>query len=184
MPSGDDRFINNIFIKTSAPAYDIFENARRSKREKGTMDFGLAVYDLHPAVMPAQAFPVSEMSRVKLPVRSVRNQFLNGANPYKNGVDDMINNSWNTELRVDSTSDGIYLFLKTSGDVIINDGDLVNSYDLGEAIIPGIGFDMEDGAAVLFQRDYFNLTRMQGKNKVGPFAEIKKAENGVKVWPK
>lgn len=29
---GDDRYLNNIFIKTPAPPYDIFEKANRPKR--------------------------------------------------------------------------------------------------------------------------------------------------------
>lgn len=184
MLSGDDRFINNIFIKTPVPAYDIFENARRSKREKGTMDFGLGIYDLHPAKMPEQAFPVSEMSRVKLPVMSAHNLFLNGATPYKNGMDDVISSSSNGNLRVDSRSDGKYLYVETSGDMIIKEGDLVNSYDLGEAIIPGVIFDMADGAPVLFNHDYLHEPRMKGKNKIGPFADFKVAETGIKLWPK
>jgi alpha-N-arabinofuranosidase len=184
MPSGDDRFINNIFIKTPVPAYDIFENARRPKREKGTMDFGLGMYDLHPATMPAQTFPVSEMSRVKLPVRSAHNLFLNGAMPYKNGVDDVIMNTSNVNLKVDSTANGIYLSVKTSNNETIKEGELVTGNDLGEAIIPGLTFDMADGVAVSFDHDYLKESRVKGKNNIGPFAEFKVAGTGIRLWPK
>jgi alpha-N-arabinofuranosidase len=34
---GDDRYYNNVFIKTPVPGYDIFEKANRPKRGKGTM---------------------------------------------------------------------------------------------------------------------------------------------------
>ena len=79
----------NIFIKTTPPPYDIFENANRWKRAEGTMDFGLGMYNEYPATIPEKDFYISEMSNVKLPVISEKNVYLNGAAPYKNGRDEV-----------------------------------------------------------------------------------------------
>lgn len=182
--SGDERFINNIFIKTPAPEYDIFENARRPKREEGTMGFGLSMYDLHPGAMPQNAFPISEMSRVKLPVTAENNSFLNGAIPYKNGTNNVVDKKSNTNIRIEENADGIYLHLKASDDVTVTEGKIVNSFDLGEALIPGVIFDRTDGTPILFNSDYFNELRKQNRNKVGPFANLIAGDNTIKLWPR
>ena len=70
---GDDRWINNIFVKTTAPPYDIFEKAKRPKREVGMMGFGLSMYDNYPATLSVPDFAISEMSNVRLPVKTENN---------------------------------------------------------------------------------------------------------------
>ena len=64
LQTGDDTYISNIFIKTPAPSYDIFEKADRPKRREGTMGFGLSMYNDNPAVLTGINFPISEMSNV------------------------------------------------------------------------------------------------------------------------
>ncbi len=182
--SGDERFLNNIFIKTTAPEYDIFENARRPKRKEGTMDFGLGMYDLHPAGLPETAFPISEMSKVKLPVKAENNIFLNGAVPYKNGVNDVVSRKADPDIRIEEKADGIYLFL-TLGDYNSNmESKMINSSDLGEAMVPGVIFDNPDGTSILFNQDYFNKSREDGLNSVGPFRNLSTGEQSIKVWNK
>jgi len=181
--SGDERYINNIFIKTPAPAYDIFENARRPKREEGTMDFGLNMYNNHPAELPKTAFPISEMSRVKLPVKAENNLYLNGAMPYKNGINNVVNNNSNINIRIDEKTEGIFLQLESTNEIEVLEGMMINGFDFGEALIPEVVFDNADGTPVLFNYDYFNEMRVQNKNNVGPFANFNTGNKLIKLWP-
>ena len=180
--SGDEKFLNNIFIKTTAPQYDIFENARRPKRKEGTMDFGLGMYDLHPTEMPESAFPISEMSEVKLPVTAENNHYLNGAVPYKNGVNDAVSRNTDPDIRIEEKADGIYLFLTLGDDISNMKSTRINSFDLGEAMVPGVIFDNPDGTPILFKQDYFNRSREDGLNSIGPFRDLSTGEQSIKVW--
>ena len=71
---GDDKWVNNIFVKTPLPPYDIFENAHRAKKEQGMMDFGLGVYDDFPAKLSPN-YAIGEMSNFKLPVKAENNLY-------------------------------------------------------------------------------------------------------------
>ncbi len=184
LQSGDDRYINNIFTKTPAPPYDIFENANRWKRKEGTMDYGLDMYDIHPTVMPETGFPISEMSKVKLPVIADNNLYLNGAVPYKNGVNEIVDRNSDLNIRIEVQADGIYLFLEVS-DVFPNmESKIINGFDLGEAMVPGVIFENSDGTSILFNKDYFNKCREDGSNSVGPFRDLSSGEQSIKVWNK
>jgi len=184
LQAGDDRYINNIFIKTPAPPYDIFENANRWKREEGTMDYGLGMYDLHPTVLPESGFPISEMSKVKLPVNAENNLYLNGAVAYKNGVNEVVDREADSDIRIEEKEDGIFLFLKISEELSGMEGKLINSFDLGEAMVPGVIFENPDGTPVLFSTDYFNESRERNRNTVGPFSNLNTGINKMKLWPR
>ncbi len=181
---GDDRYYNNIFIKTPAPPYDIFKNANRPKREKGTMDYGLGIYDNYPSVMPPSDFIISEMSEVKLPVRAEGNLYVNGAVPYKNGKGEVVVDKSGTVIRIEKKADGIYLYLKVSNDFTGKVNKIIKSTDLGEAIVPEAIFENNDGTPILFSTDYFNEDRKENKNPTGPFGNLNPGENSIKLWPK
>ncbi len=184
LQSGDDRFINNIFIKTPAPPYDIFEKANRWKRKEGTMDYGLGMYDLHPAEQPESDFPIWEMSKVKLPVKAENNLYLNGAIAAKNGVNELVDKNADTDIRIEEKQDGIYLILKLSEDFPGMESKTINSFDLGEAMVPGVIFDNPDGHPVMFNRDFFQKSREENLNSVGPFRDLGSGERSFKVWEK
>jgi hypothetical protein len=181
---GDDRWINNIFVKRPAPPYDIFENAKRPKREKGMMDFGLSIYDNYPAMLSEPNFAIGEMSNVKLPVKAENNLYLNGAIPSKNGVNEKEINNSDNDLRVEEKEDGTYLFWKVSYDFAKTESKIINSSSFGEALVPGAVFDNEDGSPVLFSDDYFNNSRERNSNKAGPFTNLGFGDNKLKLWPK
>jgi len=181
---GGDRYLNNIFIKTPAPSYDIFEKANRPKREKGTMDYGLGIYDNYPADLSQKSFIISEMSEVKLPVKAENNLYVNGAVPFKNGIGDIVVNYPEINIRIAKKADGSYLYINFSDDLIRMENRIINSLDLGEAIVPEAIFDNPDGTSILFNSDYFNETRHRNNNRVGPFINVSKGENMIKLWPK
>jgi alpha-L-arabinofuranosidase len=180
---GDDRYLNNIFIKTTAPPYDIFEKANRPKRREGMMDFGLGMYSDHPSVLTETDFPITEMSKVKLPVVAENNIYLNGAIQYKGGANEFDFKNAETEIRIEEKEDGIYMVLNTKGDFSIVNSKVINSFDFGEAMVPGVPFENPDGTPVLFDRDYFNATRAE-VNSAGPFSKISLKNNMVRLWPK
>ena len=181
---GDDRWVNNIFIKTPAPPYDIFENANRPKREEGLMDFGLGMYENYPASLKGTDFAIGEMSQVKLPVTAVGNLYLNGAIPFKNGANELAINNAETTIRVEEKEEDVYLHFTPDGNFPGKNCRIVNGTDLGIALVPEAVFDNPDGSLLLFNSDYFNENRDFRENKAGPFSNIGKRGNKIKLWPK
>jgi hypothetical protein len=182
--SGDDRYYNNIFLKTPVPSYDIFENARRPKRREGTMDFGLGMYDRYPADKPESDFPLWEMSRAKLPVVAEHNLYQNGAVPYKNGVNELLDRETDAEIRLEERAEGIYLVFTVTENIATMEGVILNSFDLGEAMVPGVIFEHPDGTPILLNRDYFHKRREKGLNAIGPIRDLGSGQQSVKVWDK
>lgn len=180
---GDDRYYNNVFIKTPEPPYDIFVNANRPKREKGMMDFGLGMYNNYSAEIPRKDYAISEMSQVLLPVKAVNNQYVNGAIPYKNGNNELVIDKPGTTIRVEKKPDGIYLYLKLSDDFTVTGSKQINSAELGEALVPAAIFENPDGSPILFNADYFNVKRDSNINRVGPFNSLRAGEYNIKLWP-
>jgi alpha-N-arabinofuranosidase len=181
---GDDRYYNNVFIKTPAPLYDIFEKAGRPKREKGAMDYGLGMYDNYPAGMPLKDYAISEMSQVKLPVIAKNNLYVNGAVPNKNGKGELVMDKPGTSIQIEKKPDGIYLHLKLSDDLAIKESTIISSAELGEALVPEAIFESADGNPILFNTDYFGVKRDLNMNKTGPLNSVRIGENTIKVWPK
>jgi len=181
---GDDRYYNNVFIKTPAPPYDIFEKANRPKREKGTMDYGLGIYDNYPAGMPQKDFIIGEMSEIKLPVKAENNLYVNGAVPYKNGKNEVVSNKPVANIRIENKADGRYLYLQLGDDLTTMGSMIISSLDLGEALVPEAIFENPDGTSILFNTDYFNEKREPNRNQVGPFIKVSRGENSIKIWPK
>ena len=181
---GDDRWINNIFIKTPAPPYDIFEKANRPKRKEGTMGFGLAMYDEHPSALTETESAISEMSNVKLPVMAENNLYLNGAVQHKSGLNEVVFKNAETEIRIEEKGDGIYLYLNTKGDFRNVESKILNSFGFDEAMVPEVLFDNPDGTPVLFNVDYFNASKERNSNLAGPISNLSIKNNTVKLWPK
>lgn len=181
---GDDRWLNNIFVKTPAPSYDIFENAKRLKREPGMMGFGLSMFDNYPVSLSGLDYAIGEMSTIKLPVRTENNLYLNGAAPYRNGVNEKVINNSDVDLSIEEKEDGTYLHMKAGYDFAKTESKILSSFSFGEALVPGAVFDIEDGSPILFDKDYFNKSKEQNKNLAGPIANLGSGDNKLKLWPK
>lgn len=181
---GDDRWVNNIFIKTLAPPYDIFENANRQRREEGMMGFGLGVFENYPSRLAGSDFAIGEMSQVKLPVTAVDNLYLNRAVPYKNGVNELVIDNPEVNIRIEEKEDMVYLQIISDSNFPGRDCRIVSGPDLGEAMVPEAVFDNPDGSLLFFNRDYYNESRHSGENKAGPFANIGTIGDKIKLWPK
>lgn len=180
---GDDRFYNNVFVKRDPPPYDIFEKARRPKREKGTMDFGLKIYESFPSAGPVKDFAISEMSTEKLPVTSAYNLYLNGAVPGNAGMNEKVLSNSKVQLQIEQRPEGIFLRIRGWDRKSGLSAPIVTSAALKEALVAEAAFENPDGSAVIFNTDYFSHTRNNSGNEPGPFATINTGESSVKVWP-
>lgn len=181
---GDDRFINNIFIKTPVPSYSIFENARRPKRAEGMMDFGLGIYDNHPAVLKAEGFPIEEMSTIKLPVNARNNVYFNGAIPLNHGINEVAIKKAKATVSLEEKTDGSYLHINLGKNFKGQSSERLSSYDFGDAIVPEVAYENPDGTPIFFNWDFFKQNRTGENNAVGPIANLKEGDNTIKVWRK
>ena len=181
---GDDRWINNIFIKTPAPPYDIFENANRPKREQGVMDFGLGMYDNFPDKLSGAGFAIAEMSDQKLPVTARNNLYLNGAIPYTKGVNERTVNNAGIKVRLLEKEGIVYLYFEPDVNHTGLNCPVVKGPDLGEALVPEAVFENPDDTTLLINSDYFGGNRNAGKNHAGPFTIASTGAAGLKLWPK
>ena len=143
-----------------------------------------SMYDNFPVILSVPDFAISEMSNIRLPVKTENNLYLNGAVPFKNGINEKVMNNSYINLWVEEKEDGTYLFLKANCDFSKTQSKIISSFSFGEALVPGVVFDTDDGFPVLFNSDYFNESRERNKNIAGPFTKIVSGDNKIRVWPK
>jgi hypothetical protein len=108
--------------------------------------------------------------------------FLNGAIPYINGINDIVNKKSDLNIQIEEKADGFYLCLKLSNDFTKIESKIINSFDLGEAMVPQVIFENPDGTSILFNQDYFNKSREGDLNSIGPFRDLSSGEQSIKVW--
>jgi hypothetical protein len=99
-------------------------------------------------------------------------------------LNEVADKEYDTEIRFEEKEDGVYLFLKISEDYPGMESEIISSFDLGEAMVPGVIFDNPDGTSILFNQDYFNKSREDGLNSVGPFRDLSSGKQSIKVWDK
>ena len=189
---GDDRFYNNIFVQRQSP--DDFHLLNDSRPNEGevenrrvgtflfddgypTYDEWISHFDIGNDTPSMHALEPYHWS--KLPVWSVGNVYLNGAEAWKyeeNGTIDTEN-----AVTVDLVEKDGRPVLKTNlYDVIAKlEGqyrdDLVTSDTLGKAFEPEERYENPDGTSITFDTDYFGDHR--GVNPLpGPFATAANAE--------
>jgi len=110
--------------------------------------------------------------------------YLNGAVSYKNGLDKTVDANFNSTIQIQDKSDGIYLLSKMNNESVNMASKKITSFDLGEAVVPEVPFENFDGTVILFNKDYFNKSREDGKNSVGPFRNLSFGDQSLKVWDK
>jgi alpha-L-arabinofuranosidase len=181
---GDDRYFNNIFIKRPEPDYDIFENAQRRKRWEGAMGFGLGMYKEFPAALTELKSQIWEMSTEKLPIKAKNNLYLQGANPFHDGVGELVNTNADIGFKIIEKEEGVYLTIRASAQFFKTESEVISSTSFGDALIPEAIFVNNYGAPVLFDHDYFNESRGPKRNLAGPFRTLSPVHNSIKLWPK
>lgn len=119
----------------------------------------------------------------KLPVSMDGNVFLDGAKPSVSEPYPLVESNFDPAIRLVQKHDHYYLEMRR--DKSWTDDRkrvLVTSGVLGEAIIPGLPFEMPDGGPVCIATDYFGHGRKISDPAPGPFAVAGRNDRGLEVW--
>ena len=152
IPGGDNRYMNNLFVPVIA------ENANKLRGK-----YGLPVYN-----------------KAAYPMQVDGNVYYNGAEPFGQEQNKIMQAGFNPEAKIEETADGVYLYfsvqamdgLKTSR---------VNTARLGKAKLPKQQFEQLDGSPINIVTDY--LKKQRAENPVpGPFEIRETGQMKIKVW--
>lgn len=159
---GDNRFFNNIFIRTSEKPDEAFTDRAQQNIHVG---YGLDGYD--------GAHYLSQASG---------NVFYNGANPYTNELHSILAQDYYPLLELEEREDGVYL--KVHFDASVNEvqTQLVTTRLLGSTIVSEALFEDRDGQPYQINTDYFGESRDAERPGVGPFESLREGSYELKIW--
>lgn len=150
--SGDDRFINNIFVGASV---DSLVNKNRA--------YGTIAYD---------------KSRQKLTMED--NVYYRGAMPTKYDTQNRINKEFNPEIKIVENGESVSLMINIDDVKNIENCSVVTSERLGKTILTKLPFEQACGKPYLFDRDISGIQRTS--IIAGPFNSLKSGLQEIKVW--
>lgn len=150
--SGDDRFINNIFVGASV---DSLVNKNRA--------YGTIAYD---------------KSRQKLTMED--NVYYWGAMPTKYDTQNRINKEFNPEIKIVENGESVSLMINIDDVKNIENCSVVTSERLGKTILTKLPFEQACGKPYLFDRDISGIQRTS--IIAGPFNSLKSGLQEIKVW--
>ncbi len=147
--SGDNRFLNNIFIKD--------ENGEESEKEKESQSYGLHGYKI-----------------AKYKNISSGNVYLNGAKPQED-EDNFVERS-DIKPTINIIEKDNYVFLEMDLDPSVFDvsTSIITTEILGVTFISESVFENPDGTPYILNTDFFGNDRDKNKPMAGPFENIKK----------
>ncbi len=155
---GDNRYFNNIFIggvKEADPA-TLWRNQRRIS--------GLGVY-----------------KKTALPMFVNGNAYLNGAQPYDNETN-QLELSYDPEIKIEENKDGIFLSLNIDKTLLKMKNQVITSEILGKALIPDQAYVNPDTTPISIDKDFLGNSRSKRNPRVGPFENMDKGVQKIKVW--
>lgn len=150
--SGDDRFINNIFVGASV---DSLVNKNRA--------YGTIAYD---------------KSRQKLTMED--NVYYWGAMPTKYDTQNRINKKFNPEIKIVENGGSVSLMINIDDVKNIENCSVVTSERLGKTILTKLPFEQACGKPYLFDRDISGIQRTS--IIAGPFSSLESGLQEIKVW--
>lgn len=152
IPGGDDRYLNNLFVPVIA------DNADKIRGKYGLPVYNKAVY----------------------PMLVDGNVYYNGAEPFAQEVNKIVEAVFNPDAKIEETNEGVYLsFSQKPWDGL--ETSRVTTARLGKAKLPKQLFENPDGTPIEISTDYHGTSRT-ATPALGPF-EIRKAGLvRVKVW--
>jgi len=160
--NGQNRYYNNIFMN-SFPA--LHTEVMKRKGNPRRFSAGLSVYD-------SSSFQLLTDGNV----------YLNGANPYKLEENEVVNNSFNSHLKVDDEGNDVYLRLIIPPFFNTRNVRLVDTEMLGKTKISQLPFENPDGSPMKIDTDYFSAKRNPQALPAGPFKIVKTERIRLKVW--
>lgn len=152
--SGDDRYYNNIF---TGPGDKMDKDAKYKH--------GLEVYN-----------------NAKLPIFISDNIYSSGARPSKMEKKYTESYAYNTEVMLVDEGDNVYLSLTFDQAFYDHRGEIITTELLGKAKIPNAAFENPDGTPLKIDMDYFGNMRSGEKTTAGPFVDLEKGKQKLKVW--
>jgi len=159
---GDNRFFNNIFIKTRDLEDERITN---TAGKKIVVTYGLGGYD----DMGYESY-------------SEGNLFYNGAKPYKNETSFIEEPDFLPTIEIEESDKGLFLILNFNKSVNELKTELVTTNRLGSTIVSEAMFENFDGTPYIVNFDYLGNNRNEAQPGVGPFEALKAGESRVKVW--
>jgi alpha-L-arabinofuranosidase len=189
---GDDRFYNNIFMGTQP------ENIEKEKKidlnnwtffgvrfqEDGSILKGLALYNECPAYDEnwyKNLNSVDEFAGARLPMYCGSNLYFNDAKPYRKEINSVVYPDMKPEVKV-VTEDGSVYVTFDFGDLLekIKTVNVTTDF-LGIAFEPEVPYENPDGTPLCIENDFFGNPRSAVKMTVGPFEEIGRGPQKIKV---
>lgn len=152
IPGGDNRYINNMF----APV--LIENADKIKGKYGLTGYNKAVY----------------------PMVADGNVYYNGAEPLEQETNKMVLTTYNPEVKIEETADGVYISFTQKGEKLPKT-QLVNTERLGKSKLAKQAFEHPDGRPVEISTDYLGNQRAEMPVS-GPFEIQKEGNFKIKIW--
>lgn len=159
---GDNRFFNNIFIKTTNLPDESYED---SPGRVISIGYGLGVYNETEYACYAEG-----------------NVYYNGAIPYR----DEVNAVQRTEFlpRVKVVEKGAELWLEYQFDEAIDVAETlpVSSRMLGSTLVSEAVFENRDGSPYVINKDFFGHVRPPERPGPGPFETLEGGIQEMRIW--
>jgi hypothetical protein len=161
---GDNRFINNIFLKGCELNIDQDNSELKTRLHYGMEDFGLSAYN-----------------KSALPVVASCNAYLNGALPFEK-EDGYLELPFSPKLEIEENEKGIILSFDFDEKLVKMKNRVVRTELLGETIISKQAFVNRDNSTLIIDADYSGAKRDGSNPMVGPFEIKGKGVMKIKVW--
>jgi len=154
---GDNRYYNNIFLKTGEKEDEI---------DGDKAEF----YGLHG------------YSITKLPNMASGNIYYNGAKPLKEEKNSIERPDYKPLFEIEESETGVFLNLTLDDAPSKTITQVIASKDLGITFISEAFFENPDGTPYYLDADFFSNKRNNEKQSPGPFKELEVGKNRFKVW--
>jgi len=159
---GDNRFFNNIYIRTAEFEEESFTDRAGQHISIG---YGLNAYDN------------AEYESV-----AAGNLFYNGAKPYKDEVNSIQKPDFKPGIEIEEKEDDVLLKLHLDKSVRDVHTQLVSTQVLGSTIVSEAVFESRDGTPYVINTDFFGNKRNEDKPGVGPFESMEEDLLELIIW--
>lgn len=169
--TGDDRFINNIFVKP--------EGVEREDFVPGTVGYN----DYPTSFEEYQTIMRDDVKGLWEGIQNVfieNNAYFNGAMPFDKEKENYTFYDFNPNFQLMEKADGLYLSFELPSNSELK-GEIISTKKLGHTRLVGAPFDSKDGMDLSFDTDFMGMKRT-GYAKVGPFQQLIPGENHIRIW--
>jgi hypothetical protein len=159
---GDNRFYNNIYIRTGEYQEESFTDRAGQHIQVG---YGLNGYNIAEYESYAEG-----------------NVFYNGAKPYKNEINSIEKPDFIPRIEIEEQDGGLLLQLHL--DKAVNDVNtqLVTTQLLGSTLVSEAVFEDRDGKPYRIDTDFFMEKRNEDQAGPGPFKSLEEGLQEIRIW--